>query len=127
MTEAEEKEEIERTNRYVISTIHNNESAFFHSFLYGALAMFIYLVSNQLEYGNLMGVTNILGLASLYMWWKTNPWFLPKSLEAHMKNIKSNEIIERYQLHVSKARKAGSASLIIMLIAIYYVGWVHYH
>ena len=125
MNDTDDTDQNERTERYVISTIHNNESDFFHSFAYGALAIFIYLVSKKLENGNLLGITNILGLAALYMWWNTNPWFICKSLEPHIKNISSNEILARHQLHISKSKKVGAASFIIMLVAMYYVGWVY--
>ena len=122
-----DSEQIERTERYVTSEIYNNEANFYYSFAFGALAIFFYLVSRKLEHGNLLGITNILGLISLYLWWNHNPWFVCKKLEPHIKEITSTEILERHKLYVLKSKKVGAVSFIIMLVAMYYVGWVYQH
>jgi hypothetical protein len=122
MTEKHHSEE-ELKRQYTLSLISAFESRFFHSYVYGALAIFIYLLSEKLESGTLLGITTILGIASLYMWYATNSWIQKVKIEIDIQIHEPKNISDRYKLYAQRAIINGSASFIFMSIAFWYFIW----
>jgi len=123
MTEEESVEDKKIRHRFFLDSIYENERKFFYTYAYGILSIFIYLVSQELEHGNLLGITNALGLASLYMWYKTNPWLQVKAIKMRLANNDPEEVNEQYKSYVLNAKKAGAVSVIFMFIAICCLYW----
>ena len=121
MIEEQSTEEEKIRHRFLLSSICENERIFIYTYAYGALSIFIYLVSKELEHGYLLSITNTLGLASLYMWYKTNPWLQIQEIKRCLNDNESEEITEQYKSYKIKAKKYGGASVVFMFIAICYV------
>ena len=59
MTEEQSIDEEKIRHRFLLSSIYENERIFIYTYAYGALSIFIYLVSKELEHGYLLSITNV--------------------------------------------------------------------
>lgn len=116
-----EEEELKR--QYAMKMMSEFEGRFIHSYIYGALSVFMYLISKELEEGTLLGITNILGIGSLYMWYAANSWVQKVKIEIHIQINKPKNINDRYELYSRRAIINGSASFACMFIVFMYFIW----
>ena len=120
MTEKHYSEDEELTRQHTLKLISEFESRFFHSYVYGALAIAMYLASKIYEPGTLLTIINFLGLISLYMWYATNSWVKKVKIEIYSRLNKPKDISDRYELYAQRAIINGIVSFVAMLIAAWY-------